>query len=95
MIEIKVYQINKRLWSWRIKNGSRYISKSYLEYEDAWLANSSADKMKKFLEKSGYENVKIEYGKYDIPITKNLNSYGFKIVKKSQTSKIKEISEGL
>ena len=73
MIKIKVSQLtegkNKELWIWKIKSGKHWFCRSYYEYADAWLANRSADKMKKLLENNGSKNIKIDYGEYDIPKT--------------------------
>ena len=73
MIEIRVTQIkkgeNKGLWIWKIKRGGNWFLRSYKTYVDAWLANNSAVKVKKFLESSDFKNIAIFTGEYNMPKT--------------------------
>ena len=108
MIEIRVVQITegqkKGKWIWKIRksinsiknSGGKWIGRSMIEFVDAWEANNSAKKIKKDLEENGCKNIKIFYGKYDIPNTHHKfyskrpeaqkiikkTPYGYSIVKK-------------
>ena len=79
MIEIRVVQImegpKRGKWIWKMRkrikskkdSGGKWIGRSMKEFVDAWEANDSAKKIKKDLEEVGCKNIKVFYGKYDIP----------------------------
>ena len=81
MIEIRVVQITegqkKGKWIWKIRRptnpntkgklNGKWISRSMIEFVDAWQANNSAEKIKKDLEENDCKNIKIVYGKYSVP----------------------------